>query len=498
MLVDAAGLADTDRDGLLECSSQESAMAVFDTQALEDGLVFDLGKPQRLETLLIWNYNKPAYTDYGAAQASLSVWTEEAGWKTVAKEVKLLEAEGSDDYDEPTVISFKPVTAQKVRFDGITGFSPKIQKAGFSKIRFHAPLGPAACNPEPAPDASVAFAKQLELNWTAGKESLVHAVYLGENASDLKLQGKIAGAPRVDVEGLKPGTNYCWRIDEIQKDGTVTQGQLWSFKTRSAAAGHWCFEENADDAEGLCNGTIRDAVYVDGAFGRAVRLDGKADGVQLPPMNVRTDAATICGWIRIPQANPARTGIFMCRSSGSASGLNFMDGPTLGYHWRDASDTWQWDSQLEVPLNQWVFAALTVSPEKAVIYLWDGQQMKTAVNEVTHGTETFSAPAMIGRDPHEEHRRFVGDMDEFRFYACDLSEDQIKSLCAGQTPVFASAVKLVNAELVTDDQSLEQIAQQAKETETETPKRTMNLTAVLIIFAAVVGFVFVTTLKKKK
>jgi hypothetical protein len=388
--------------------------------------------------------------------------------------------------------------AQKVRLDAITGFNPAVGKAGLSKIRFYAPLGTAACNPEPSPDAELAFAQQVSLHWTAGKESLVHAVYLGENASDLKLQGKITGAPHVEVEGLKPETQYGWRVDEIRKDGTVTQGPLWSFNTQDATAGCWSFEENADDAQGVCNGTVQGAPqYVEGALGKAMRFDGKADCVELPPLNVKTDAATICGWLRITQENPARTGIFMCRSSGTASGLNFVTGRTLGYHWRDAANTWEWDSQLEIPLDKWVFAALTVSPSRAVVYLWDGTEMKTAVNEVTHRAETFSSPVLIGRDPHEEQRRFAGDMDEFRFYTCALSEDQIKSLCAGQMPAFASDVKLVNAQFVTGDQSLEQIAQQAQETEPAAPKRRMNVTAVLIILFAVVGVAFVTMLKKK-
>ncbi len=498
MLVDAAGLSDPDRDGLPECTTQENAMAVFDMQTLQEGLIFDLGKPQPLESVLIWNYNKPAYTDYGAAKAALSVWTEKTGWKTVLKEVKLLEAEGSDDYDEPTVVSFEPVVAQKVRFDKIAGFNPQAGKAGLGKIRFYSPLGPAACNPEPAPGAAVVFAPQTGLRWTAGKESLVHAVYLGEDAADLKLQGRITGAPYVEVEGLKPETQYVWRIDEIRKDGTVTQGPLWSFATLHAAAGSWSFEENVDDTHGRCSGIVQGAPqYVDGPFGKALRFDGKADGIEIPPLNVQTGSATICGWLRIPHANPNRAGIFMCRSSRSASGLNFMDGPTLGYHWADASNTWQWDSEIEIPFDQWVFAALVVSPSKAVIYVWDGHEMKTAVNEVNHRTETFSAPVLIGRDPHEEQRRFIGDMDEVRFYTCALTEDQIKSLCGGQLPVFASDVKLVNAELVTEDQSLAQIAMQTRDQEPAASKRRMNFTSVLIILAAVVGLVFVTTLKKK-
>jgi len=500
VLVDAAGLSDPDRDYLLECSTQETAMALFDTQALQDGLVFDLGEPRSLESVLIWNYNKPAYTDHGVAQAALSVWTEKAGWKTILKEVNLLEAEGSDDYDEPMVVSFEPVTAQKVRLDKITGFNPAIGKAGLGKIRFCAPLTAEACNPEPASETPVAFASQTPIHWTAGKESLVHAVFLGENASDLKLQGRITGAPHADVEGLKPQTQYFWRIDEIRKDGTVTQGPLWSFTTGSPMAAHWKLDETegqeAADVCGPHNAAIQgtsDWRPSEGSVGGAMAFDGStyADAGNLRLADP-VGAITVAAWIKVNAFDKPYQAIV---TKGDTSWRLSRHKETDLLHFAcDGLKVPSLSGKTSVTDGKWHHVAGVY--DGAMMYLYLDGQLESS--QAAGGSiQQNDQPVHIGSNAQSPDRLWHGMIDDVRLYACALSEEQVKTLCAGQMPAFASDVKLVSAELVTDDQSLEQIAQQAQEPETETPKRTMNLTAVLIILLAVVGVAFVTTLKKK-
>jgi len=500
-LTDSRGLSDRDADNLLECSTQEDGMAVFNKQDLSEGLIFDFGKTVPLESVQIWNYNKPAYTDRGVSKVSVSVWTESAGWKAVLKDALLSEAEGTDDYDEPVLLTFDSVPAQKVRFDNLVGFNSNSPQLGLSEIRFYSPLGPAACNPTPEEKSTIPFSQRATLGWTAGRNSLVHAIYLSENPTVLEMQGKFTGPARVGVEGLKPDTTYYWYCVEIQEDGTATEGPLWSFRTQPAVTALWPMDNSnsVEDLQGSFKGTIHGTPeWVEGRYGKGLQFNGVEDYIEIPPLNLNSDSATLCGWLRIPQENPSYSGIVFCRSEGTASGLNFRNGRILGYHWKDAENTYSWDSGLEVPLNQWVFAALTVEPSKAVLYVWDGKEMKTAFNEVPHQTEAFSSPVQIGRDPLENTRFFNGTVDEIRVFSYALTDDQVKSLCSGGQSA-SSEIRLVNASFVKEDQSLKEIARQAGQQEASSEgRRKMNWMAVLVILAVVLAIAVVSTFKKKK
>jgi len=70
------------------------------------------------------------------------------------------------------------------------------------------------------------------LSWTPRESALWHDVYLG---TDPNLTSAQLVAPRAMVAmywhlpGLTPGTTYYWRVDEIDPDGTVWPGNVWSF-----------------------------------------------------------------------------------------------------------------------------------------------------------------------------------------------------------------------------------------------------------------------------
>ncbi|MCE5187009.1 MAG: LamG domain-containing protein [Planctomycetaceae bacterium] len=475
-------------------------MAAFDAESIQDGLVFDLGGTHQLESVLIWNYNKPAYTDMGVARANVSIWTESAGWKTICREAAFLEAEGTDDYDEPTHLSFEPVTAQKVRLDNLVCINPDSKQLGLSKVRFFEPLGPAACNSSPADKAKTPFTGSLPLRWTAGKNALVHAVYLGDTPDSLTLQGKITGPAKVNVEGLQPDKTYYWCIEEIQQDGTCTKGPAWSFKTGRVEVAWWPLDENANDAAGgALNGTMQGSPqWVEGHSGKALLLDGQTS-VQVPPLHISSNAMTVCGWMRAEDNEPF-TGIVFCRSNKTATGLNISPERTLGYHWRDKSDTYGWNSQLAIPLNQWVFAAITIEPSQAALYLWDGKEMKTVVNQARHEIEKFDMPIFLGQDPASNDRFFKGSLDEVQLFDYALTQEQITSLCQGQKVAWAAgSIRLANASFVNEDQSLQEIAKQSSRQQAAGGKsRKLNLLAVAIIGAAVLGMVFVSTCRKKK
>src|SRR4030042_6984612 len=126
---------------------------------------------------------------------------------------------------------------------------------------------PGASKPIPA-DGTVILDTWISLGWTAGQNAASFDVYLGDNFVDVKngagdtfrgnqdkaLNYFIAGFPGFPYpDGLVLGTTYYWRIDEIQTDGTVQQGIVWSFKMPSIIATN---PNPADGAEFVETGVI--------------------------------------------------------------------------------------------------------------------------------------------------------------------------------------------------------------------------------------------------
>ena len=121
----------------------------------------------------------------------------------------------------------------------------------------------------------------------------------------------------------------------------------------------------------------------------------------------------------------AYAGLMMIRPS--ATGFNmFNTGINLGYIWNDDPNTYNWDSGITIPTNQWTHVALTITSSNAKFYV-NGQ---LAVNRtgITHNPIAFSFLG-IGIDPGDvSGRSFPGYMDNIRFYNRTLTDAEVNSI----------------------------------------------------------------------
>jgi regulation of enolase protein 1 (concanavalin A-like superfamily) len=96
-----------------------------------------------------------------------------------------------------------------------------------------------AWQPSPA-DASMADIRTATpLTWTKGDSAAKHDVYFGTeaaavadaNTSDATgvYRSRISATSFTPAEDLPWGQKYFWRVDEVNTDGTVTPGKVWSF-----------------------------------------------------------------------------------------------------------------------------------------------------------------------------------------------------------------------------------------------------------------------------
>jgi hypothetical protein len=121
-----------------------------------------------------------------------------------------------------------------VKGDTFRGFVRIYDRPGMASIediiRVAEYVGFKASNPSPA-NGAVGGTMPL-LTWEAGSLALFHNVYLG-TTPDLTeanlVSSRLPMTMYYHLPGFEPGTTYYWRVDEIEADNTIRQGDLWTF-----------------------------------------------------------------------------------------------------------------------------------------------------------------------------------------------------------------------------------------------------------------------------
>lgn len=168
----------------------------------------------------------------------------------------------------------------------------------------------------------------------------------------------------------------------------------------------------------------------------AAQFDGTDSDINVPAMNLNTNAVTILGWFNLDGNQTDWSGVVFCRSGSTTSGVNFA-GTTdeLGYTWNNSSGTYNWNSGLIAPTNAWTFFALAVSPTNAVMYLATNALLRSATNNVANAVQAFAGTTYLGYDPNSNSRRFNGSMDEVAVYSRTLTGAQVSQiLAAAESP----------------------------------------------------------------
>jgi hypothetical protein len=153
-----------------------------------------------------------------------------------------------------------------------------------------------------------------------------------------------------------------------------------------------------------------------------------ASVVTIPPLNLNANTVTFTMWIYPAQteANWAVLNSYRSSVSGTANGMNYTSGGTLGYHWNDDGNTYNWNSGFTPPVSQWSFVALVISPTNAVEYMFNTNGMVAATNNYAHVVQAINTPGLIGTDLHDPN--FIGDIDEMAIFRQSLTQTQLTNL----------------------------------------------------------------------
>lgn len=168
------------------------------------------------------------------------------------------------------------------------------------------------------------------------------------------------------------------------------------------------------------NGTINGATWVSGATGntsdKALYFNGSTDYVSLPAFNFATNNLTITAWIKRDGSQIPWSGIVYDR--GNVAGLHLWGASNvLAYSWGTSLGSYDWNSGVELPDNQWVYVALVITPSSGTLYMFDINGYLLAMNTFngSHDTITLSSGFDIGRDAFGG-RNFKGTIDHVKFY----------------------------------------------------------------------------------
>jgi len=437
-IVDGSGLQDRNNDGLPEHSANPSDMWLSAKGQITGWIEFDLGNPRILDGIEVWNYNQSDGTRRGIQKADISVWTKEAGWKKVKKDFEFDRASIGDEYDDPTFINMDAIAAAKVKFDEIKNFDD-VNYVGLSEVRFYEVAGPQAVRPLPA-DGGLCDGKKVTLAWMPGNGAQSHKVYLGADANNLEFIGEKAGSGLMSAQlsNLSRNTKYFWRVDEVDADGTVISGKVWSF-TGPALAGWWKFDEEngsvaKDSSDNARDGTLRgNCVWKNtaGKFGGAIELDGASGYIEIANADTFnfTDEMTISAWVNTDEVKNAWAGIVT--RGDDAWRLTAMRNEIKPHFSVSHYSNTYIDGTKAVSAGQWHHFAGVYDGQFVRLYI-DGQQDSKREWDGPVAGNDFKV--LIGENDQIRGRFWKGMLDDVRIYNYALPKEDIQTVFEGGQP----------------------------------------------------------------
>ncbi|MCP4263433.1 MAG: LamG domain-containing protein [Planctomycetes bacterium] len=329
-----------------------------------------------------------------------------------------------------------------------------------------------ASNPYPA-DGDVLADTNVTLSWEPGFGAILHYFYFGDdydlvsNATD----GMPWGASTYSPGTLDLEKTYYWRVDEVQVDGTIHTGDVWSFSilpeisiTDPSLVGWWKFDETSrspgSDSRGRGNDGIlaydssghgNDGIlvgnpqWVAGKIGGALKFDGNGDYVDCgydQNLNI-TNEVTVTAWIKL-----SATG-FDQKVGSNQSGI--AGGYKMTVYFNNKVEFEIRTSENTAILNRDVGGGTVLQQDVwyhvAGVYSQKGNYIRTYVDGNSDRelitTEVLGAspgPFMIGCEPfepgfHDHH--FNGIMDDIRIYNRTLTQNGIQVIMQGEEFPYA-------------------------------------------------------------
>jgi hypothetical protein len=304
-------------------------------------------------------------------------------------------------------------------------------------------VSPYASEPEPADGSRTAPTGPKKLQWKTGVGAVSHKLYFGNKSGQLSLVTEIETNSFSKMPRFEENTSYYWRVDEVQRDGSVIEGDVWSFTTGGMIA-HWKFDETsggiASDSAGGHNGRLQGGpVWTsDGKIGGALEFDGEDDYVDIDVPD-EMEEMTIAMWLKYntvdgespmdPYISSSLISHNLYSDIGSVHfNLINIDG-TVFVELSPSGIFEEYHSEGSFEAGRWYHVAATYDNPNGEVKIYINGQIDSSTNETV-------GPALIGEAAigdwtgatYETDRHFDGVLDDIRIYDSALSEEDITEL----------------------------------------------------------------------
>jgi len=281
--------------------------------------------------------------------------------------------------------------------------------------------------PDPA-DGAADVNTRVELSWSA-ECAVSYNIYFG-TSSPGEFQGNQTETT-FDPGVLDCGTMYYWRIDEVGAEGSVVEGDVWSFTTGDLVAwwklDAWGVTVASDSVGGHDGVLMGDPVWrpSDGKIGGALEFDGVGDYVE------------VAGYKGISGGNP-RTVSAWVKVESTGSTFSIVRWGTMEINGGLWSNVINAEGKLRAAVvggsvvggtvindNTWHHVAIVlpdkddVKVEDILLYV-DGGQEDTIISSGSQAIDTA-----VGMDVLISLDGSVGLLDDVRIYNYALSEEEI-------------------------------------------------------------------------
>ena len=171
-------------------------------------------------------------------------------------------------------------------------------------------------------------------------------------------------------------------------------------------------------------------------------FNGSSGTYATPTGTINLTTATFIAWVNPSVGCPDYSGIIMNRGqggNGSVTGLLLGGKPTgsqehyIVYNWNNED---QYPQTLLVPNNQWSMLAVSISSNKAEVYLFNAAGSSTHSRNYSHAVSNNNK-FFIGRDPiTDPGRNYRGKIGTAMIYNAALTSQNITAIFNAQKVAF--------------------------------------------------------------
>lgn len=299
------------------------------------------------------------------------------------------------------------------------------------------------------------------LRWEKGDYTLSFDVYMGGHEDTLELVASALTGTSCPTGSLSFGTDYFWRIDAKNENGTTT-GVVWKFSTVEDAVPelvlYWPFNEEEgnivyDLTDFENDGTLKNVstlMRTDGPFGRAISLGnsgakGHIEVPDNPSISFGDNPFSISFWMRLTSITDSSTYVFHKGAFSAISGTE-RNGKWFGLEMRDGNFRFSVDDNSTKSVvssstssyvnGEWNHVVIIRDVFSKRLWLYRNNYLSAVVTDNTEdisqamplviGNSDFMHPENYSGDT--ENAPYRGEIDEFVICRHPFSKDEIDSL----------------------------------------------------------------------